>query len=193
MSKLNKIRAILGMDVKLEQVKTVSGAILGADAFEPGQAVFIIADGEQVPLPVSNATPYELEDGRVLEVQEEGIIFSVGNAQEVEPEKEQEMEVEQPAKKVVESTTKETHFNEEKVLFSDEQMANLKEMFASWYADLTAVEEVEEVEPVKEELSKVEPIKHSPEKQSDKKETVLYATKRKETTRDRIFNKLFNN
>lgn len=193
MSKLNKIRAILGMDVKLEQVKTVSGAILEADAFEPGQAVFIIADGDQIPLPVSNTTPYELEDGRVLEVQEEGIIFSVGNAQEVEPEKEQEMEVEQPAKKVVESTTKETHFNEEKVLFSDEQMANLKEMFASWYADLTAVEEVEEVEPVKEELSKVEPIKHSPEKQSEKKETVLYATKRKETTRDRIFNKLFNN
>ena len=68
--------------------------ILEAEAFEPEQAVFIVAEnGDKVPAPVGD---HELEDGRILVITEEGIIAEIKEAmteEEETPEAEVEVEV----------------------------------------------------------------------------------------------------
>jgi hypothetical protein len=68
--------------------------ILEAEAFEPEQAVFIVAEnGDKVPAPIGE---HELEDGRILVITEEGKIAEIKEviAEEVEtPEAEVEVEV----------------------------------------------------------------------------------------------------
>lgn len=111
---LNKIKTELGMKVELETAVLEDGVTqIEAEVFAEGNEVFIVMEEEKVPLPVGE---YTLSDGRVLVVQEEGIIFSVGEAvleeEEKEPmeEKEQEMNEAFP-KKIIESQTRETHFD----------------------------------------------------------------------------------
>lgn len=60
--------------------------ILEAEAFEPEQAVFIVAEnGDKVPAPVGE---HELEDGRILVITQEGIIAEIKDAmvEEVAPD-----------------------------------------------------------------------------------------------------------
>ena len=119
MSVINQIKTLLGMEVKLEQMKLVDGVtIVEADAFEAGMEVFIVTEDEQkIALPIGS---YEMENGFVLVVEEEGIIASYIEApaeeEEVVAEPEAEVEVEaqaeQPVKKTVESIVKETFFSE---------------------------------------------------------------------------------
>ena len=165
---INDIKALLGIEVKLDQVTTANGVVLEADAFEEGASIWIVpasAEDERVPVPVGE---YELEGGQFLVVAEEGIIQSIGEAAEAAPEdKEQDMDKE--PKKVVETVSKETHF-------SAEQKDELKEIFKSFLKELEeAKEEVKEEvkEPVKEELAVVEPIKHSPEKLVESKRSIV--------------------
>lgn len=117
---LNKVKALLGLEVKLEQMKLADGVtVIQADMFEPEAEVMIVtADEQMIPLPIGE---YELEDGRMLIVTVEGVIAEVK-----EPIAEEETTQEQPvaevpveaskeptpsAKKVVETTTKEMHFS----------------------------------------------------------------------------------
>lgn len=204
MDTLTKIKQLLGMDVKLAQVKLENGAVLEAEAFEEGQSVFIVSDEERIPLPVGE---YQLEDGQKLAVIEEGIIAAIGIKEEepVEEEMEVEAEVEKP-KKIVEST--ETHFS-----FSAEQIDEIAKKVAAILSEeveeitpevetkeeggdaLIGAPEVEtkEVEPqeLSVELSEVKPKTHSPEK-STKTETVRFARKRRSSIKDRVFEKLFS-
>ena len=64
---LNKVRVLLGMEVKLEQMKLGDGVtVLEAEMFEAGNEVFVVTEDEQkIALPVGE---YELEDGRILAV-----------------------------------------------------------------------------------------------------------------------------
>ena len=71
---LAKIKAVLGMDLKLEQLPLDNGAILEAEVFEAGQEVFIVTDDEKIALPVGE---YKMEDGRILVIAEEGIIAEI--------------------------------------------------------------------------------------------------------------------
>jgi hypothetical protein len=102
---LNKVRTLLGLEVKLETMKLSDGvSTLEADAFEAGQPVFILTEDEQrIPVPVGE---YELEDMRILVVIEEGVIAEVREAAEVE----EEVEVEAPAvEEEVEAATELLH------------------------------------------------------------------------------------
>jgi hypothetical protein len=56
---LNKVRTLLGLEVKLETMKLSDGvSMLEADVFEAGQPVFILTEDEQrIPVPVGE---YEL-------------------------------------------------------------------------------------------------------------------------------------
>ena len=87
---LNQIKQLLGMEVKLEQMKLADGmTVIEADSFDPEMAVVIVTEDEQkIPLPVGE---YELEDGRILVVAVEGIIAEIKEA-----EAEVEIEVEAP-------------------------------------------------------------------------------------------------
>jgi hypothetical protein len=60
-----------------------NGTVLEAESFEAGQEVFILTDDEKVALPVGE---YELEDGMILVVAEEGLIAEIKEAVEEEVE-----------------------------------------------------------------------------------------------------------
>jgi hypothetical protein len=97
-SLINQIKTLLGMEVKLEQMKLMDGVtILEADMFEGGSEVFIVTEDEQkIPLPIGE---YELEDGRILVVIEEGVISEIKEkVEEEEPEVEVEVETKRKRK-----------------------------------------------------------------------------------------------
>ena len=101
-SLLNKVRTLLGMEVKLETMRLTDGvSMLEAEVFEAGQPVFILTEDEQrIALPVGE---YELEDMRILVVIEEGVIADVREA--AEPEVEVEVEVGRGSKYVAGCST----------------------------------------------------------------------------------------
>ena len=147
----SKIADLLKLSEEKTELATMTlenGTVLEADAFEPGNEVFIIADDERTPLPVGE---YEMEGGLKLVVTEEGVIDSI-----VEPEaEEEEIEVEVEAEKKKDEFATMDEFNE------------LKEMVGSL---MNIVENLAKQEPKKEELSAEEKgeLKHSPEKETKK-------------------------
>jgi len=96
---LNKVRAVLGIEVKLEQMKLENGAILEAEKFEAGAEIFVVADEERVAVPVGE---YETEDGMMIIVSEEGIIAEIKEAEAKEEEAVEEAVEETEAEEVVE-------------------------------------------------------------------------------------------
>tara|TARA_B100000809_G_scaffold92763_1_gene91430 strand:+ start:349 stop:927 length:579 start_codon:yes stop_codon:yes gene_type:complete len=184
---LNKVRTLLGIEVKFETMKLGNGAVLEAEVFEAGAEIFVVADEERVAVPVGE---YETEDGKIIVVAEEGIIAEVKDAEAKEEEApveeeavssylvEEEMATEQATpKKVVKSISEETFFSEIEKLRNE--INELK---------LSKTETKEE--EVKVELSEVEGISHNPEAVTEKKELNLYSQKGKSTVQSRIFNKL---
>ena len=187
---LNKVKTLLGIQVKLEQMKLDNGAVFEAEVFEAGQEVFVIADDEKVAVPVGE---YTTEDGKMIVVAEEGVIAEGKEAsaeEEEQPEaqaevvEEEEMseEVTKP-KKIVKSISEEQFFSE---------IEKLREEISSLKLSLQPKEEVKEVEKEVELSSQdeVEGINHNPEVKAEKRELHLYSQKRKVSTLDRIFNTL---
>ena len=83
-------------------MRLANGVLLEAESFEAGQNVFLVGeDEEKVAAPVGE---HELEDGRVLVIEEEGVIAEIREAQEevVEEAPAEEVEVEQAAEEEVE-------------------------------------------------------------------------------------------
>ena len=76
--------------VELAQAKLDNGTVLEAEAFEAGNEIFIVTEDERVAVPVGE---YQMEDGQMLVVSEEGIIGEI-KAQEAE-ESEEEVEAEE--------------------------------------------------------------------------------------------------
>ena len=105
---LNTLKTVLGMEVKLEQMMLVDGVTtIEFDILEAGQSVMIVNEEDRVPLPIGE---YELQDGQILKVLEDGVIGEIGAKQEEveqpeqpEVEEEVEMEVEKPTAKKVKS------------------------------------------------------------------------------------------
>jgi hypothetical protein len=193
---LNKVRTLLGLEVKLETMRLSDGvSMLEADAFEAGQPVFILTEDEQrIALPIGE---YELEDGRILVVIEEGVIADIREAAEPEVEVEVEDEVETgkmpeeemaeaaapTAKKIIESVTKESFFSEIEALKKENE--ELKAQL-----ELSKTEVAEEVAPV--ELSEEpKPISFNPENET-KVEAFKVSKNRQRSTMDSILEK-FNN
>ena len=179
MNVINEIKTLLGMEVKLAQMKLKDGVtVIEADAFEPEQAVFIVNGEERIAMPVGE---YELEDGMILVVAVEGIIAEIKEAaveEEEAPETEVEVEVEAQAetvatpKRIVESVSKEMFFAEIEKLRT----------------------EIAELKSVKQELSSevvVEPLTHSPEVKNEVKLN-KFSPNRQMTTQDIVMAKLFN-
>ena len=66
--------------------------LVSAETFEKGKEIFIVTDDEKVAMPVGE---YILEDGRLVVVEEEGIIADVREVSDEVPAKEEEAEVEE--------------------------------------------------------------------------------------------------
>ena len=197
---LSKIKNIVGVElseekIELAELQLENGTIIVSEEFKKGNSVFIKGDDGEIALPIGE---YELEDGRVLFVTEEGLIDSIGEKSE---ETEEELSTE----------TVETELEEESEEKEEEKMEYVtKEEFALAMDELKSMiekmgykdkeekmsEETEKNEAVenKEELSAetVEPIKHNPEAETKNVQFTI-ASKRTETTRDRVFKKIFNN
>jgi hypothetical protein len=193
-SVINQIKTLLGMEVKLETIKLIDGiTIFEADSFEAEKEVFIVTEDEQkIPVPIGE---YELEDGRILVVIEEGIISELKEkADEVEEEvieeeakseegykeDEEEMKATPSAKKTIESVVKETFFAEIEKL--TQENIELK-------AKLEKLSKVEEVATEATELSEVKPIAFNPEN-TNEVETFVYGSKRPKTIMDTILEKI---
>lgn len=188
---LNKIKTFLGEEtadivenieqtekVELAQAKLENGTVLEAEAFEAGNEIFIITEDEKVAVPVGE---YEMEDGKILIVAEEGLIGEIKDAEEVEEEVEEELGY----------VTKEElaqAVSEIKAMIED-----LKKEEMSEEVETTNVEETELSEDLKEELSQpaAEPIAHNPE-QKQNNINVKFAQNRKQTTLDRVLSKINN-
>jgi hypothetical protein len=186
-SLINQIKTLLGMEVKLETMKLSDGVtVLEAEMFEAGNEVFVVTEDEQkIALPIGE---YEMEDGRILIVVEEGIISEIKDKEEEEEEmpeeapieeeakKEQEMETSKAApKKIVESMIKESFFSEIEALKNENNALK---------AELSKLKEAKEVE-----LSEVKPISFNPENEN-KSESIKFSSKRTRTTMDSILEKL---
>lgn len=177
------------MEVKLEQMKLADGVtVLEAETFEMGSEIVIVTEDEQkIPLPIGE---YELENGQILVVVEEGIISEVKEvaeeeempevpAEEVPTEAKQEMETETKTapKKTVESVVKETFFSEIEKLKEENEMLK---------AELAKTNKIEETE-----LSETKPISFNPENENPIQITKL-APKRTRSIMDSVLSKLNN-
>ena len=190
---LNTIKVYLGMEVKLEQMKLVDGVtMIQADMFEQGNAVSIVNEEELIPLPIGD---YELEDGRMLMVVEEGIISEIKDkeeeveeVEEVAPPAVEEMETEvkpstQAVKKTIKSVIEEQHFSE------IEELKKEIELLKTENTELKAVTVEEVVEVV--ELEEVKPIVPNPESQAERVE-FKYGRNGFQSMEDKIREKLNN-
>ena len=189
-SVINQIKNLLGMEVKLETMKLMDGiTIFEADAFEMDKEVFIVTEDEQkIPVPIGE---YELEDGRILVVEVEGIILEikevateeeVAPGTEVAPEVEVEAEAVASAKKTVESIVKETFFAE---------IEKLKAENIELKTKLENLSKVEEVTTEVTELAEVKPISFNPENKNEV-ENFQFGSKRARSTMDAVMEKISN-
>lgn len=192
---LEKIKALLSQEVKLEQMMMADGVTkIEADSFETGKEVFVVTEDEQkIAVPVGE---YELEDGRILVVVEEGIISEVKEVKEEEempeapaeemPTEAKDQEMSEPVsspKKTIESIVKETFFSE---------MENLKKENEALKAELAKLSKVDEVVEEKTELSEEPtPIAFNPENEA-KTEFTKIGKKAPKGIMDSILNKMYN-
>jgi len=202
---ISKIKDVLNLseEVKLEQQALENGTVLEAETFEAGSEVFIVTEDEKVAVPVGE---YELEDGKILVVAEEGLIAEI---KEAGAEEAPEEEVEATEDVVLEEEKEEMGYA------TKEELAEVKSMIEEIKAmlepkeDLSADElgnlvteelckhekvELSEVpEEVQAELNEpaAEPIKANPEVKENLSKFSI-SQNRRMSTLDRVMAK-FNN
>ena len=196
---LNQIKTLLNIEVKLEDMKLENGTIVTAESFEKGKELFIVTDDEKVAMPVGE---YILEDGRLLVVEEEGIIGDVRDVSDEVPAKEEETTEDLEEKEEVVEEEKEMaevgdwEGMEKRIQNLEDAIADLKGDKESKMEDVQEEEMSDEIQaPLKSRTVKEEfeaaskPIKHNPEAVTEQKQ-VKFAKGRFNTTLDRVLNKL---
>ena len=206
---LNKIKTIIGgielteevKEVQLAEMKLQNGTVVEAEEFKKGEAIFIKSDDERIAMPVGE---YVLEDGKLLVVEEEGIIADMRDVSDDVPAKEEDMKEDKE------------EMAEEAAVYDwegmEKRIKNLEDAIADLKADkLDSPEDVKEemteevkselAEEVKEEIKEnvevelsaevAEPVKHNPEASNEPKFT-LNKTNYPKTLQSRIYEKLNN-
>lgn len=196
---LNKIMTLLNLSEEKQEVavelateKLDNGATLEAAAFEAGAEVFVVTEDAKVPAPVGEHT---LEDGRVLVIVEEGIIDSIGEAQEEEAEEstpDQEPAEEEMAEEVALTEARVREIVQEMLGQYKEDMATEEEATEEPKEELSAEvkEEVKEEVELSVDEPAAEPIKHSPEAAA--KEMIRMGKNAKGGTTASVFAKMAN-
>jgi hypothetical protein len=202
---LNKIKTIIGgielteevKEVQLAEMKLQNGTVVEAEEFKKDEAIFIKSDDERIAMPVGE---YVLEDGKLLVVEEEGIIADMRDVSDDVPAKEEASEEEVTEELAEEAAVYDWEGMEKRIKNLEDAIADLKadKVEASEETKEDIVEEVKEelTEEVKEdvevELSAVEtvaPVKHNPEAKNESKFT-LKKNNYPETLQSRIYAKL---
>ena len=166
-------------EVALASAKLADGTLVEAEVLEAGQNIFLIgSEGEKVAVPVGE---YQMEDGRILVVTEEGVIAEIKEKAE-EAEQEVTIEVEAAAEPTLPEMMAMIQSLKEEVEMMKAEMGNKEEM---------SVEAVKEEEVKEVVMAAEKPIVAAPvEAKSELKFQI--GAKRTATTADRVFNKLFN-
>jgi|TARA_B100001093_G_scaffold54428_1_gene46125 hypothetical protein len=191
---LSQIKTLLRARIGLAQMTLEDGeTVIEADALEAGQAVFIVSDDERIALPVGE---YTTADGQIVVVAEEGTIAEVKDAMEVEKmeDKEDEEKKEELEEVVVEDVPE----------IAAEEVAAIVEAVVEVVAPVLeeVKEQVEELykkfedqEDKKEKMSSQKParkpMKHNPEAKQTVKQNLYSQGANFNTTKDRVFSKLF--
>jgi len=204
---LKRIQTLLNTRVELEDRKLDNGTVIFADEFAEGQPVFIVTEDERIPMPIGE---YNMEDGSMLVVEEEGVIASISAEAEeevVEEEATEEVveeemsEVKEPMK-VVEGTVVETHFSEEQkselvetILSSvnpliEELQNKVSELETKLSQEVEVVEENLSADVKEEKPSKT--FKHSPEVKGEKVTPRFNSGRVANTTLQRVFQRISN-
>lgn len=80
--KLNQVREILGMEVKLESAKLQDGVtVVEYEKLEPGMPVFVVSEDGSTKTPAPEGE-HVLEDGTVIEVDAQGVIMEISAKEE---------------------------------------------------------------------------------------------------------------
>lgn len=189
---LSQIKTLLSAKVSLAQQTLEDGVtVIEAEAFEAGQAIFIVSDEERIALPIGD---YLTSEGKTIIVSEEGKIAEIKEAaaEETEEIKEEELEEDIIVEDVPEAAAEEVAAIVEAVVEViapvieevKEQMEELKQKLA-------------DMEDKKEKMSSQKParkpMKHNPETQQKVAQNLYAQSNNSNTTKDRVFNKLFNN
>ena len=200
---ISKIKDVLNLseEVKLEQQALENGTVLEAEAFEAGNEVFIVTEDEKVAVPVGE---YELEDGKILVVAEEGLIAEIkeAEAEEETTEEVEEVEAKEEEKEEMGYATKEelaevkSMIEEIKAMLEPKEDLSADELGNLVTEELCKHEKVElsEVpEEVQAELNEpaAEPIKANPEVKENLSKFSI-SQNRRMSTLDRVMAK-FNN
>lgn len=204
---LDRIMVKLGINepvaVELEQVKTEDGqAIFEADTFAVGEAVFIVTEDGKIPAP---AGEFALEDGNIVEVDENGVIVEIAKKESEVAEEEVVEEVEAQNDIMKEEIKEEMGMKPKKTVKSKTEMeesyfsAQIKELEAKFEARLSALEAekvaLSAVNAELEERLSSEPAPHTPfnpEATTTSKVHFHISDKREKTIKDRVFDQLFN-
>jgi len=196
---ISAIRTLLGMEVKLAQMKLENGTVLEAESFEKDYEVFIVTEDQKVALPVGE---YSLEDGKVLVVVEEGIISEIKEVEEM-PEEEAAPEM---AEETLYVTKEEFAAAIEEIKAMIEKMVEMKakEPTEEVQAELSATIEKEalaetalaetaaaQVEAQLSQEPAAAPLKHSPESNAQRQMFKL-SPNRNLSTRDKVLQKISN-
>lgn len=173
--------------VEMASMRLADGTLLEAEEFVAGQNVFLVGeDEERVAAPVGE---HNLEDGRIMVIEEEGVIAAINEAAEVAEEEvpEAEVEVEQAEEEMAYVTKEEfgAAIDELKGMIAgmmpQEEMATEVEMNAE-----EATEEV--VEMSADEAPAAKKVAAAP---VDKKpDMVKFSNKAGATTLSRVMSKL---
>lgn len=176
--------------VEMATMKLANGIVLEAESFEAGENVFLIGEeDEKVAAPVGE---HELEDGRILVVEEEGVIAEIREAASEEEVVEEESEVaEEMAEEEMAYVTKEEF--ESAVSEIKEMIAGMmpKEEQSAEEVEMTSeevTEEVVEVEMSADEVPAAKKVSAAPvEKKPD---LVQFSKKAGANTLSRVLSKL---
>jgi len=196
---LSKIAGLLNVDlaeqtqeVSLESMKLDNGTVIEAESFEAGSAVFIATEDEKVALPIGE---YNLEDGRVLVVAEEGVIAELREAgaesEEVEEEVEAAEDEEVKEEEMAYATKEElgAAMDELKGMIEEvKQMMSPKEEEEMSAEEHVSKEATEQVEMSAQEPA-AKPIKANPEA-SVQKDMMKFANNGRKSTLDRVLSKI---
>lgn len=185
---LKTIKTFLGMEVKLEQMKLVDGnTVIESDSFEPGASVMIVVpEGEPIPLEVGK---YELEDGRLLVVEEKGMIAAIEEMPKESEEEEMPVEAD-----VTPEVTPEAKQPKKVVTITEQHFAEMQAKIEELEAKLSVMTPEVEEQPtdIVEFSAEPKPIQFNPENVQPI-EKIDLAINTPKSLRDRILEEVYNN
>ena len=192
---ISKIKEVVGLseEVKLEQQTLENGTVLEAESFEAGKEIFIVTEDEKVAVPVGE---YEMEDGRILVVAEEGLIAEIKaeEEEEIEEVEAKDEEEEMYATKRELAEVKEM-IEEIKAMLEPKEEMNADDMGNLMTEELAKHEKLSEVpEEVQQELNQpsAEPIVANPEAETKNNQGYQFGKNRKPSVADRVMQRIIN-